>query len=109
MATVKSTPPVVVPMEQNATVVNLSTPTVVVPARKNDGMGHQSSVVVSSQQRSSSQFADVFNNGVVNNSLDQCPKSNKSMDFLQHITKIRRVYSQTISTNEECYSEVNYL
>ena len=68
-----------------STVVNLSTPVVVIAERKNDGIGHQSSVVVSPQPKSSSQIADVSNNGVVNdNSSHQCPKSNKSKDFLQH-------------------------
>ena len=86
---VNSTPPVVVPMEQNATVVNFSTSAVVVPARKKDGMGHQSSVVVSPQPRRSNQFADVLNNGVVTiNSSDQCPKSKKWISY--NIIKIHR-------------------
>ena len=81
---VKTTPPVVVSMEQNATVVTFSTPpVVVVPYGKNDDMGHQSSVVVNSLRKKSNQFADVLNNGVViNNSPDQCMESTNY--FTQH-------------------------
>ena len=73
-------PPVVVPMEQNATVINILTPAVVVPERKNDGMGHKSLVVVSPHQRSSNQLADVSNNGVVVKSLRKKSSLNISSD-----------------------------
>ena len=62
-----STPVVVVPMGFGfiPPVVN-KIPPVVVPTRKNDGMGHQSSVVVNSPQpRSIYPFADALSNGVV--------------------------------------------
>ena len=77
-----STPVVVVPMGFGfiPPVVN-KIPPVVVPTRMNDGMGHQSSVVVNSPQpRSTYQFADALSNGVnslrkKSNSPDQCPES----------------------------------
>ena len=82
-------------------------------------MGHQSFVVVSPQPRSIYQFADVLNNGVVTfNSPDQCPESNKSMDFLQHhqdpprrtiklYRRIKNVVQKSI-TNEILKSETQF-
>ena len=71
-------------------------------------MGHQSYVVVSPQPRSSNQFADILNNGVVKiNSSDQCPKSNK-MDFSQHqqdlprhTTKLYRQIKNVVQKSNE--------
>ena len=107
---VKSTTPVVVPMEQNATIVNFSTPAVVVPARKNDGRGHQSSVVVASQQRSSSQLADVSKNGVVNNSwtnarsqtnqwISCCTSPTSAASHSQAISTMKNVIQKSLPMN----------
>lgn len=76
-------PVVVVPKERQTFVVINSTPVVVVPNGKNDGMGHQPSSVVSSQQRSCSQFAEVSNSGVVVKSL----RNKSSREPSHHVTQ----------------------
>ena len=122
-----STPVVVVPMGFGFIPSVVKTiPSVVVPTRKNDGMGHQSSVVANSPQprsiypfadalsngvvnplrKKSNQFADVSNNGVTNfNSPDQRPES---IYFYQHHQDPPRPTTKLYGQKKECCSRVNY-
>ena len=132
-----STPVVVVPSGFGFIPPAVKTiPPIVVPTRKNDGMGHQSSVVVNSPQpgstyqfvdalsngvvnslrKKSNQFANVLNNGVVTfNSPDQCPESiyfyEHHQDPPRHKTKFYRQIKSVVHksvTNALLKSETQF-
>ena len=112
-------PVVVVPMENQTSVVgNSKPPVVVVPMDKSDGMGRYSSVVNSPQPRSTYQFADALSNGVVNslrkesnqfdavsnngvvaNSSDPSPKLTTN-SFLQHHQDPPRRAASAVQTSQ---------